>query len=73
MQVIDDAETLGATIRARRKDLELSQEDLATLARVSVRVLSSLEGGKPTTRLDIVMPVLSALGLAITLAPKSTP
>jgi len=43
------------------------------LASASVRVLSSLEGGKPTARLDIVVPVLQALGLEVTDTGASRP
>lgn len=69
----DFAERLALTIRARRTDLHLTQADLADLSGVSLRAVSNLEGGKPTTRLDIVVPVLDALGLEITIAPRTTP
>ena len=66
------AETLGRTIRDRRKNLGLTQAELADFAGVSLRVLSSLERGKPTARLDTVVPVLDALGLEVTIAPRVT-
>jgi HTH-type transcriptional regulator / antitoxin HipB len=56
---------LGRTIAQRRRDLAVSQEDLAALAGVSVRFLSSLERGKPTVRLDTLLAVLDALGLEL--------
>lgn len=66
------AEDLGRGIAARRKELGLTQEELAALAGVSTRFLSSLEGGKPTARLSTVLAVLDALGLEVTIAPRRT-
>lgn len=65
-------EALGRIIRERRKHLDLTQAELAAFAGVSLRALSSIEGGKPTARLDIVMPILGALGLEITVASRKT-
>lgn len=65
MSIDDIASDLGRTIAARRKKLGVSQQELAELAGVSVRVLSSLERGKPTIRLDTLVPVLDALGLEL--------
>lgn len=70
MDIETTAVELGRTIAARRKKLGVSQEELASLAGVSVRVLSSLERGKPTVRLDIVIPVLDALGLELHTPPR---
>ena len=59
--------TLAEQIRARRKALGLSQQDLADLAGCSPRFLRSLEAGKASVRLDKVQAVLEALGLALVL------
>lgn len=62
----DPAATLiGAAVRARRKSLGITQEDLASLAGVSARFLGELERGKPTIRLDSLLSVCAALGLTI--------
>jgi HTH-type transcriptional regulator/antitoxin HipB len=66
------ADELGPSIAARRKLLGLTQEELAALAGVSTRFLSSLESGKPTARLSTVLAVLDALGLEVTIAPRRT-
>lgn len=66
------ADELGRSIATRRKLLGLTQEELAALAGVSTRFLSSLEGGKPTARLSTVLAVLDALGLEVTIAPRRT-
>lgn len=70
MDIETTAVELGRTIADRRKKLGVSQQELAALAGVSVRVLSSLERGKPTIRLDIVIPVLDALGLELHTPPR---
>lgn len=70
MDIETTAVELGRTIADRRKKLGVSQQELAALAGVSVRVLSSLERGKPTIRLDIVIPVLDALGLELRTPPR---
>lgn len=70
MDIETTAVELGRTIADRRKKLGVSQQELAALAGVSVRVLSSLERGKPTIRLDIVIPVLDSLGLELRTPPR---
>lgn len=56
-------ERLADTVRVRRKALRLTQPDLAALAECSVPFVVALERGKPTTRLDKVVDVLTVLGL----------
>lgn len=62
-----DSRQLGAALRKRRRELELTQYETATLADVSPRVLSDLENGRETVRLDILMAVSNALGLSVEL------
>ena len=59
---IDTPQTLGASLRAARKQLGLTQSDLALAAGVGVRFIVDMEGGKPTVRLEQVLRVISALG-----------
>ena len=56
---------LAVDVRARRKDLGLTQEAVAELAEVSARFVMELEQGKPTVRLDKVTAVLDAIGLTL--------
>lgn len=60
-QAITSPETLGAAIRARRKALGLTIEDVRELTGAGNRFLVELEQGKPTVRLDMVLVVLRAL------------
>lgn len=62
-----DSRQLGAALRKRRRELELTQHETAALADVSPRVLSDLENGRETVRLDILMAVSNALGLSVEL------
>ncbi|ALE93632.1 hypothetical protein AOC05_17075 [Arthrobacter alpinus] len=63
-----DAAQLGATLRARRRELNLTQSEAADLADISTRVLSDLENGRETVRLDIVNAVVNALGLSLSVS-----
>ncbi|MCK5941400.1 MAG: helix-turn-helix domain-containing protein [Planctomycetes bacterium] len=56
-------------MRARRRQLDLQQAELAELARCSTRSVHAIEAGKPTVRLDKLLAVLGALGLGLMLVP----
>lgn len=58
---------LGAALRARRRALNLTQNETADLADISTRVLSDLENGRETVRLDILTAVAAALGMSLSL------
>lgn len=58
---------LGAALRSRRKALNLTQTETADLADISTRVLSDLENGRETVRLDILNAVATALGMSLSL------
>lgn len=67
---IGNAAELGARVRERRTELQLTQDDLAAVARVTPRLLSELERGKATAQLDGVLRVVGALGLNLYLEPR---
>ena len=50
-------------VRQRRRELGITQQDLADLAGVSVRFLRELERGKQSIQLNAFLAVLDALGL----------
>ena len=56
---------LGAAIRTRRRDLHMSQDDLALSIGVNRKVIGQLEGGKETVQLDIALRAARALGLNV--------
>ncbi|MFN4065291.1 MAG: helix-turn-helix transcriptional regulator [Parazoarcus communis] len=59
---IRTTEQLGNALRAGRKQLGLTQPQLALAAGVGVRFIVDLEAGKPTLRLEHVLRVVDALG-----------
>ena len=63
------AEQIGQTLRAARERAGLTQLELTRRARVGIRFLSEMENGKQTARLDKLLAVLRALGLAVTVLP----
>jgi HTH-type transcriptional regulator / antitoxin HipB len=58
-----DADTLGEAVRRRRRDIGLTQAEVADLGDVSVKFVIDLERGKSSVRLDKVTDVLAVLGL----------
>jgi y4mF family transcriptional regulator len=64
---IDNPQALGAAVRNRRRDLGLTQEEVAGVARTGARFVGELEAGKPTVQLAEMLRVLGALGLDLEL------
>lgn len=62
MSTIQTTEQLGAALRTARKQLGLTQPQLALAAGVGTRFIVDLESGKPTVRLEHVLRVIDALG-----------
>lgn len=60
---------LAAAVRERRRELGLTQKQLADVAGVSARFVHMLEAGKPTVQLASVHAVLDVLGLELRVAP----
>jgi len=61
---------LADQIRARRRALDLSQQDLADLARCSPRFVGAVEAGKRSIRLDKLIALLDALGFELRVARR---
>ena len=54
--------SLSKFVKARRKQVGLTQEDLSLKAGVGLRFIRELEQGKPTLRIDKVNQVLALFG-----------
>ncbi len=65
---ISDTQQLGAVIRRRRKDLKVTQKDLAMACGTGLRFIIDLEKGKPTCQTEKTIQVLQALGLRLDVA-----
>jgi HTH-type transcriptional regulator / antitoxin HipB len=59
---INTPASLGQAVLQARKQLGLTQPQLALAAGVGVRFIVDLEAGKPTIRLETMLKVLHALG-----------
>jgi len=70
---IATASDVGSAARARRREQSLRIDDAAALSGVSVDLLSRLENGKGSVRLDKLLTVLDGLGLALVVGPKDHP
>lgn len=70
MSPSDQTTPIAAALKARRKQLGLTQRDLAELAGVSLRFIHDLENGKPTVQLEKVMTVATTLGYELTLQTR---
>lgn len=64
--LINTPAALGTAVHAARKQLGLTQPQLALAAGVGVRFVVELEAGKPSVRLEKVLSVLHALGGQVT-------
>jgi HTH-type transcriptional regulator / antitoxin HipB len=64
---------IGQAIRLRRKELRITQEQLADLAECSKPFVIAAEAGKPTMRLDKLISVLSVLGLVLNVEEAAWP
>jgi len=60
-----NTEQLGTAIRMRRKQLKITQKELAMTCGTGLRFIVDLEKGKPTCQIGKTLQVLQALGLAI--------
>jgi transcriptional regulator with XRE-family HTH domain len=71
--IVTGSSTLGPLVRQRRRSQSLRIDDAASLLGVSVDLMSRLENGQGSIRLDKVLSVLDGLGLALMVVPKEHP
>jgi y4mF family transcriptional regulator len=64
------SEAFGATLRSRRRELGLTQSDLAFAVGVNRRVIGRLERGVGTVRLETALRAMRALGIELTVRPR---
>jgi HTH-type transcriptional regulator/antitoxin HipB len=65
------AATLGSSIKNRRKEVVMTQAELAMASGTGTRFISDLENGKETCVLGKTLKVLACLGLELRLVPKA--
>jgi y4mF family transcriptional regulator len=64
------ANTIGKTIKDRRKELGITQPHLAELANISTNTLYKLERGQGNPSLDVLYKLAEVLGLELKLEVK---
>lgn len=57
--------TIGEQIRLRRKELMITQPDLAEIAGISVNTLYKIERGQANPTIEVLGKILDVLGLEI--------
>lgn len=62
---IVDAAALGQAIRHRRRQLNVTQKDLAMSSGTGLRLIIDLEKGKPTCQLGKALEIVRTLGLSL--------
>lgn len=62
--------TIGEQIRLRRKELMITQPDLAEIAGISINTLYKIERGQANPTIEVLGKILDVLGLEITVGVK---
>lgn len=65
-------EQLGRVLRNRRRDLELTQTDLAKKIGSYQKTISKIEAGQPGVKLQTLFDVITALDLEFKIQSRST-
>lgn len=71
MKPVINARQIGATLAARRKELDLSQTEVATRLGLSQNRLSELESRPETMTTEQLLALANVLGLEMTLAVRA--
>ena len=69
-KIIRSNRDLGEAIRLARKDKDLRQVDVAQKASVRQALVSDIENGATTAKLDTVIRVLAALDMDLSIVPR---
>jgi HTH-type transcriptional regulator / antitoxin HipB len=72
MTKINDAKSLGRSIRAVRKALGLTQDQLALTSGTNRRFIVELESGKATAQIGKALIVLQSLGMSLEVTPPAS-
>lgn len=67
---LNNMETIGQIIKARRKELGLTQNTLALLSQVSINTIVSIERGSKSPSIETLTKVAGVLGLHVKLDVK---
>jgi y4mF family transcriptional regulator len=70
---ITDSKSLGNAVRQARRELGVTQDQLALTSGTNRRFIIELEQGKPTAQIGKVLQVLRTLGVSLDLTMPPTP
>jgi transcriptional regulator with XRE-family HTH domain len=62
-----EIKSIGESISIRRKELRITQRDLADLAGISINTLYKLERGQGNPSLDVLTKIATVLGMQLKL------
>ena len=65
-----NTEELGKIIKGKRKELQVTQKELALTCGTGLRFIIDLEKGKPTCQISKILKVINALGLQMQIMPS---
>lgn len=71
VEIVRSPKSLGVALRRRRRELGLTQRELAARAGLRQGTISQVENGLETMKLRTVMDLLRALELEIAIQPRS--
>ena len=66
----NELESFGARIKKRRKQLRVSQADLAELSGVSLRTVNAVEKGRANPSVETLSRILEPIGLVLALKER---
>jgi y4mF family transcriptional regulator len=72
MTKITDAKSLGYAVRAVRKALGITQDQLALTSGTNRRFIVELESGKATAQIGKALTVLQSLGMSLEATPPAS-
>lgn len=71
-KIVRSNQDLGSVIRSARRQQNLRQVDVAQKASVRQALVSDIENGVTTAKLDTIIRVLAALDLDLSIIPRRT-
>ena len=70
MKRIFETSNIGLLVKHKRKQLNITQPQLAALSGTGVRFVSDLENGKPTMQIGKILEIIHVLGLDVYISER---
>jgi len=72
MNRIYDTANIGTQVKHKRKQLCITQPQLAAMSGTGVRFISDLENGKPTMQIGKILEIIHVLGLDVYISERGS-